>query len=164
MIDWEARPIEVAHLLNPAFGAVLIREAVVAYATTARQPMPFALCFLILPLALHPPTRRALPSTTKSLMPEWLQSHPEIQGLAAERMRRLSPYSREAILFGLQNGLLEVDSEGAVKKSRKSIPDPFHGIEVSDPIECREAARFLGKWFGKVSNPALLFTLWGVRP
>lgn len=164
MINWETRPIEVAHLLNPAFGALLIREAVITYAKAAGQSMPFALCFLILPLALHPPTRRALPSTTRSLLPEWLQSHPGIQAMAAERMRRLSPYSREAILFGLQNGLLELDSEGAVTKAKKSVRDPYQAIDVSDPVECRDTARFLGTWFGKVANPALIFTLWGVRP
>ena len=116
-MKWEARPIEVAHLLNPAFGALLLREAAVEYTKASRTSIPFGLCFLVLPLALHPPTRRALPTTTRSLLPQWLESHPELQALSAERMRRLSPYSREAILFGLQNGLLSLDSEGSVRSA-----------------------------------------------
>jgi len=163
MMKWEARPIEVAHLLNPAFGALLLREAAVEYTKATGTSIPFGLCFLILPLALHPPTRRALPSTTRSLLPQWLESHPELQALSAERMRRLSPYSREAILFGLQNGLLSLDSEGSVGSAVKSVRDPFPS-DVADPVECRAAARFLGRWFGKLANPALIFTLWGIRP
>jgi hypothetical protein len=163
MLRWDARPIEVAHLLNPAFGALLLHDAVVAYAKQKRSPMPFALVFLVLPLALHRRTREALPSTTATLLPQWLETHPELQALAAERMRRLSPYSREAILFGLQNGLLSLAPDGDLSSAQKTLRDPFAGGAV-DPAACRKAAQFLGKWFGKVADPKLIFAFWGIRP
>lgn len=161
-LSWESRPIEVANLLNPAFGAILLRDAVVAYQKVAATSMPYPVAFLILPLALHPATRHALPKTTGSLLHTWLEQHTALQTEAVPRVQRLVPYVREAVLFSVQHELLRIGTDGGLENIRTRIKNPFPAN--SDPAECRDAARFLGSWFGKVADPSFLLSLWGIRP
>lgn len=159
---WESRPIEIANLLNPAFGSLLIRETAVEYEKTTKVGLPYAVAFLVLPLSLHRPTREALPSTSKSLLHAWIQEHPAIQALVPERTRRLRLFSREAILFGLQNGVLKVAEDGRLQNARKGKVS--FSNDAVDARNALAAAGLLGRWFGKVSDPSLIFAMWGMRP
>lgn len=159
---WSDRPIEVANLLNPAFGAIVLRDAVIAYGKAADGSMPYAVTFLILPLALHPATRESLPKTTGALLHVWLEQNAALQADAVQRVRRMVPYTRESLVFGLQHRLLVLDGGGGVVNARAKMKDPFP--VGSDPAACRRAAKFLGSWFGKVPETSFLFSLWGMRP
>lgn len=159
---WSDRPIEVANLLNPAFGGVVLRDAVIAYAKAAEASMPYPVAFLILPLALHPATRDALPKKTNALLHVWLEQHAALQADSVQRVRRLVPYTRESLVFALQHQLLKADAAGGLVNARARMKNPFP--EGSDPAACRRAATFLGSWFGKVPQPSFLFSLWGMRP
>lgn len=159
---WSDRPIEIANLLNPAFGAIVLRDAVIAFAKATEASMPYAVTFLILPLALHPATRDALPKKTNALLHAWLEQHTALQADALQRVRRMVPYTRESLLFALQHQLLKVDAVGGLVNARARMKDPFP--QESDPAACRRAATFLGSWFGRVSEPSVLFSLWGMRP
>ena len=57
---------ETSTLFNPAFCAVVLNSATKAYEAKSGESMPVVYAFLILPSALHKPTRDALPSTTAS--------------------------------------------------------------------------------------------------
>jgi hypothetical protein len=46
---WNDRPPEIAHLFNPAFCAVLIREGVLGFMDVSPGGMPYPLVFLLLP-------------------------------------------------------------------------------------------------------------------
>jgi hypothetical protein len=57
-LSWSDRPTEEARNLNPAFCGELISRAVSEYFRIRRQPFALALSFVVLPLALHKPTKR----------------------------------------------------------------------------------------------------------
>jgi hypothetical protein len=46
---WNDRPPEIAHLFNPAFCALLIREGVLGFGEVSPGGMPYPLVFLLLP-------------------------------------------------------------------------------------------------------------------
>lgn len=162
LLPWEERPVELANLLNPAFCGLLIRDAAEGYQTTSGQGLPYALAYLVLPIVLYPPARTALPGSTASLLPSWLQEHPALQFQVTTRVPRMLPYSREAVLFGLQHNLLRVDDEGGLGPEVRRLPSLF--TSETEPGECRKAAGLVGRWFGKTPNPSLVLAMWGLRP
>jgi hypothetical protein len=159
---WQNRPIEVANLLNPAFTALLIREAAAGHSKDSGLGLPFSLAYFVLPIALHGETRAALPRTTAALLHVWLQEHGVIKEETSRRLVRLKPYTNEAILFGLQHGLLTVGDEGRLGKTRIRLRGPLESD--SDPRECRGAAAMVGRWFAKTASTSLIYSLWGIRP
>lgn len=161
-VPWAQRPIEVANLLNPAFTSLLLSEGVLRYVKTAGQSMPFPLAFLLLPIALHPPTRGRLPGSTAALLHNWLEKNASVQEEASRIVERMVPYSREALMWGAQHDLLSFDNQAGIFARSKTLRDVFP--KGSEAAECRDAARFLGTWFAKTSDVSLLFSLWGIRP
>lgn len=162
MLPWSERPTEVAHLLNPAFLAVLIRDAVKDYQKTDRAAMSYSLPFILLPLVLHRPTREQLPATTATTFHVWLEENAEVRIGFAERAKRLSPFVKEAIMFGLQRGVFQIDEAGDLTDTRKQLR-VFSGPEDAEHQQCRKQAKFVGRWFAKFDDPETIYTMWGVR-
>jgi len=162
MLDWETRPVEIANLLNPAFGALLFRDVAKEYHKQTSEALPFVLAFLVQPIVLHRPTRDALPKTTATLLHAWIQEHPALQLGVAERLRQLRSYSQEAIIFGLQHGALRISATGGLENGMSRVNKPFP--DHTEPATCRKAAEFLGRWFGKLRDPSLILAMWGLRP
>src|SRR5262249_7113123 len=95
MTPWDPRPAAAANLLNPAFVATVLASCVQAHGA-ARGPLPLPLAFLIAPVVLHRATREALPKSTATSLPGWLQDNAErLVGFGA-RARALVPFAREA--------------------------------------------------------------------
>lgn len=159
---WEERPVELANLLNPAFCALLLQEAARGYQTSSSEGLPYALAYLVLPIVLYPPARQALPKSTVVVLAAWVQEHPAVQFQVATRTPWMLPYSREAVLFGLQHHLLRVDDEGSLATEGRRAQSFFPA--ESEPDACRKAAGLIGRWFGKIANPSLVLTMWGLRP
>jgi hypothetical protein len=162
MLPWEDRPLEIANLLNPAFCALLLRDAAYAYEKRASAGLPYPLAFLILPIVLHRQTREALPRTTATLLHPWLLDHSLLQMEVQVLSRRLLPYSREAVIFGLLHSALNVADDGSLESGMKSVRKVFD--RHTEPDACRKAASFVGSWFGKVGDPALVLAMWGIMP
>lgn len=163
MNSWNERPFEIAYLLNPAFCSLLIREAVHSFADEEQHGLPYALAFLILPIILHQATREALPERANMRMFDWLDRHPHLKSGFAIRAKSLVPYTRESVIFGIQKDVLAVDSIGDLR-SVNSPTQPSAWSITTEPSECRERARFLGRWFAHTGDVTTIFRLWGVRP
>ena len=163
MLAWEKRPIEVANLFNPAFCSILLREAVRAYQNKHDAGMPYILAFLILPLVLHKPTRDALPSTTRTKMHVWLQNKPETRIGFANRIKQLTPITKEAIIFSMQSDLLTFNDGGKLVLVAKRFKSPTWANN-SEPTLCYKKSQFLGRWLAQVGNTSTILTMWGMRP
>jgi hypothetical protein len=168
MGPWGERPTEVANLLNPAFAGALLRLALDGYAREARAGLPFELAFLVLPICLHPGTTSRLPvSPTTTPIHAWLQRDANRDVLVSfpERLRSLLPFTREAILYAAQRGVISVDDAGLLragpKKLRGITAYRKSGGEVSEAIR---RAEFTGRWFALSGTTSTIFTLFGVRP
>ncbi|MGI8311721.1 three component ABC system middle component [Saccharopolyspora hattusasensis] len=154
---------ETSTLFNPAFCAVLLQKATKSYEAKSGERMPVTYAFLILPCALHMPTRDALPSTTAASMWTWLRSHPVLLMDFADRVRTFRSFTAAAIRYGLQHGAV-VGALGSLAPGtllrRPRTLDP-----TQDWLGCVQAAEFLGRWFGGTSaDEATVLAQWGVRP
>lgn len=161
MLRWEERPVEVANLFNPAFCAVLLQYSIRGFQSKQHGGMSYPLVFLILPIVLHLYTRQTLPNTTASKMHIWLQEHPEVRIGFVERTRELVPYTKEALIFGIQAGVIVTMPDGNLTWVKKSLRKSESGSELE---YLQERARFLGKWFAQFEESSNIFTMWGIRP
>ena len=166
MQRWSARVVEEANLFNPAFCATLLAKAAEEFAKKGARPLPFALTFLILPIVLHRGTRSALPgSTVTSLLP-WIQDNRDQLVNFAQRVQRLRPITREAMLFGAQHQMLNFAADGnvAVGSNRQSATARRAGLFTDETWECVDRAGFLGRWLSTAGTTATIYAAWGVAP
>lgn len=165
MTPWNLRSLEERALLNPAFGAVLVWSAARGASEEDALGLPFAEAFLVLPLVLHPATREALPTKVNSSLPLWIREQPFVRPLLATRAPALSGHTREALLFGVRQGLLLVKGP-RISAELSNVPgfDQYLKGTSSESRECVQAAKFLGRWFGRFGDPSTVLALFGVRP
>lgn len=165
MNPWPQRIREEAHLLNPAFTCLTLISACAGFMEKCSRPIPFALAFMVLPIALHKQTRDALPHTTRTSVPAWLQRNAEARIGFYDRLLALRPYTREALHYGLASNWLEaVDSGNIAYIAPHSLIDIAIRQLSGDAKVCISRARFLGKWFAVTPSASTIMALWGVRP
>ena len=154
---------EVA-LFNPAFLVALLHGALTDYEKATERGMAPHLPFLLLPLALHRPTRADLPVLASAQMHKWIRENPRhLVGLDA-RVVGLRPFVGMAVRFGATHGVIDVrraDLRAGILNRR---PIGFAAAETEDVKGCSSAARFLGRWFARQPDSATLLALWGLRP
>ena len=163
MLPWKQRPFEFANLLNPAFCSLLLFDSIYEYYRKKELGMPFALSFLILPTVLHKQTRDALPKSTIALLHPWFQNNGQVRVGFAQRVSKLTPYTREAIIFGMQSHMLDLDERGNLYPTQRKLSS-LGWDSASEAAICREKAKFLGGWYSKAQDISTLFIMWGVRP
>ncbi len=162
---WAERTREEAHLLNPAFCCLVVTAACAGYIESNEQPLPFALSFMVLPITLHRRTREALPHTTRTSIPAWLQQHPEAKLRFHDRLMALRPHTREAIRYGLAFDWITIHHSGGISflASAPLINRALRSLN-GEARECLSRARFLGKWFASGASTVTTMALWGIRP
>lgn len=164
MKPWSERNIEAASLLNPAFLALLMQNAIKSYSNQVGQDAPFELPFVILPLVLHKSTRERFPNAVTTPFSSWITSPQTVSVKSgfSERAEFLAPYIREAIIFACKaNGLSfgALSRIGITGKVKKSFPGATEEVK-----SCIVAASFCGKWLGRAGNVQTIFALLGVKP
>lgn len=165
MKAWSKRPVEEANLLNPAFLATTVSAAICGYEAETDTGMPLPVVHMIAPIALRKSTRERLPRSVRSSVAIWLQKNAEYRLLFAERIVALKPYLNEALVFGFQQRLFAVSSDGNISANTemKTIDKQLRSLN-GDAKECVKKAVFLGKWFASTGSPQTLMALWGIRP
>ncbi len=166
MDAWNDRAVEEANLFNPAFCAMLIAKASKDYLKKGREPLPFSLTFLVLPLVVHPSTRAALPYSTITSLISWTQEH---QGDLVEfgaHTRALLPYTREAIMFGLAHKVLALDESGGINTGKYCVTPTKNKTELFTPEvrDCLDRAGFVGRWFAGAGTASTIYSVLGVSP
>jgi hypothetical protein len=126
--------------------------------------MPFSLAFIVMPVILHKQTRDSLPFNTRTSLAAWLEEKPIARIQFYERAMSLKPFVREAILFGLVNYWLTVDS-GRLKSnlSDTTFKNSLKHLD-GEARECVLRARLVGKWFSAAGSAETVMSLWEVRP
>lgn len=166
MQDWSNRAVEEANLFNPAFCAVLLANSVEEFDKKSKQPFPFALAFLVLPVVLHRSTRTALPGSTITSLATWIQEHREQLVNFSGRVQSLRAITREAILFGTQHQTLAIGELGdlGVGTRKQSATEKRTPLFTEEARECLERAGFLGRWFAAAGTLATIYSAWGIAP
>ncbi|TBN18066.1 hypothetical protein EYC79_03040 [Agrobacterium cavarae] len=159
---WRERPLEEAAHFNPAFCGELIARTLNGYCKQSRTSLPFALTFLILPLALHPGTRRALPRKANTAFASWAGENADVLSTVPDRVLHLRPVSREALLFLSQLGAIRVDSDGVSLGEKPLSLTAKPAVSTDEVDEIRRTAGLLGRWFAHQSQSGAVLQTTGV--
>lgn len=163
-IPWRERPIEEATNLNPAFCSELLFRSVAAYHKLRTRPFGFALAFLVLPIILHKPTRDQLPGNASAAFLAWTAAHGPALAQLPDRVVRLKPVTREALLFTVQHDVLRIEDGGFVPGGNPIRLRSAQSVSTDDTAEARKAAALIGRWFANQALPASILQGLGVRP
>jgi len=148
---WQNRPFEIRNFLNPYFCAVLIWQTVDSYCIEKKSGMAFSLSFLILPLILNEDMCNELPKTKEANPLNWFDKINQETFIEMPSFcHNLAPYTREAVILGMQHQFLIINDKGLIK-SNKYI-EKLEGISVY-----RDKAKVLGHLFAK-TTPETIFT------
>lgn len=163
-MKWSDRPLEEATNLNPAFCGELIFRASAAYRKAAEQPFSIALSYLILPIVLHKATRDQLPGRASTAFAGWVAEHGVGLAEFPDRVLRLVPITREALLFLLQHQVMSLQDGGLQPGARpiRLSSKPAH--TTVDVDEARNAAALLGRWFANQGSASAIMQGLGVSP
>lgn len=154
------RPTEEFALFNPAFLGYMINRAAYGWEKAQGRGIPLAVTFLVLPVVLHGPTRRALPSTTRTNLLVWMQDHPSQVGGFPAHAISLKPRVSDAITLASSTGLVVAGGGLLTRGSARKMPQG-----LSDEVrECFAKAEWVARWFAQTSPAISLFTYWGVKP
>jgi hypothetical protein len=163
MSSWNKRPIEVAHLLNPAFCSVILRESILGYKEETNTGMPYVLSFLVLPLVLHKSTRDILPISISTKLHSWVHKNQYVRVGLDKRAQHLGLYTREAIIFSIRLEIIHISENGQLNVSQKKCKR-LELPSSSEPVICQKKAYFVGRWFARTGDPAIIFAMLGVKP
>jgi hypothetical protein len=163
-IKWHDRPREEAAHFNPAFCGELLARTIYEYQKAKQAPLALPLLFIILPLMLHPPTRRALPGRANTLLASWSAENEPILSDVPERVMQLRPITREALLFLSQIGAMTVNREGVgIGSTPLKLLSKLASPATAEVADIKRAASFLGRWFACQAAPAAILQTMGVR-
>lgn len=139
-IPWRERPVEEATNLNPAFCGELLFRTVAAYHKLRRGPLSFAVAFLVLPIALHKPTRDELPRRASTAFLSWISEHGPLLAQLPDRVLRLTPVTRESLLFTVQHHILQIEEGALAPGSRPLRLSAAPTVSTDDSSEARSAS------------------------
>jgi hypothetical protein len=163
-LAWAERPVEEARIFNPAFCGELIGRTVGEYHRTRQAALSMATAFLILPLTLHTPTRKALPGRANTAFAGWIAENAALLSELPERAKHLRPVSREALLFALRHKLLAFDGGELVPGDRPVRRGLRLAVETDEVTSVRSAASLLGRWFAGQGTQTSILQGMGVTP
>lgn len=155
------RAPEAAALFNPAYCAVILNAAATGYAERSGTGMPFSLSFIVMPMIVHELSRNSLPGTSAGKFSNWILDSKHVLLGFPDRARRMAPYTREAVRFGIASDTLELVN-GQIKPSLKiaTRASALNGT-VSDAYK---QARKLGMMLASGGSPGTIYALLGVAP
>jgi hypothetical protein len=127
-------------------------------------PFPFALSFLVLPLALHKRTRDRLPGTASTAFVGWVAEHRASLAELPDRILRLTPIAREALMFAIQHEVMLIDQGGLAAGSKPIRLRNRPERTTDDADEARRVASLLGRWFANQGTASSIMQGLGVAP
>ncbi|MGQ4479353.1 three component ABC system middle component [Streptomyces sp. SAS_276] len=161
MTAWSERSPIPAVMLNPALMAAVLANAAQGYEKETAQAMPWVLGFVAAPMVLHQPTRKALPTSTRTHLGAWIGKNPVLRAGFPARAQALAQPVKEGTRFGLAHRALTLEP-GATLRSTYSRPRGFTTPGELDLI--LRKASLVGRWFAKADSPATVFAVLGVAP
>lgn len=160
---WNQRNPIVANLLNPAFCGEVLRRTADAYNKSTNTNFPFAFAFLVLPILLHKDTRDRMPKTTRSYLFAWVEDNEDLFYNFSIRARQMVPFTKESILFLLQNDLIELDDKSQIIVTAKKIKR-YSGDDLEEVNDILKKSEMLGKWLSHNSSINSVYSFFRITP
>lgn len=163
MKDWNQRNPIIANLLNPAFCGEVLRRTAKSYNQATNTSFPFEYCFIVLPIILHKDTRERMPRTTRSYLFAWVEENEDLFYNFSKRAKQMVPFTKESIMFLLQNGLIEINEKGQIVVLERRIKR-FKGDDLDEVESILKKSEMLGKWLSSNSNVNSVYSFFRITP
>ncbi|MER8370229.1 DUF6521 family protein [Mesorhizobium sp. M0902] len=163
---WSRRPAEEANLFNPAFMCGLIHELLKDFTKGHPDGAPLTTVIVALTTSLHRASRETLPHSTVRSLYEWLQENERLLIGFATRAKNLSPYIKEAILFGMTCDAITVGDAHALLPGimKAGFPKGFLDQTTSETKAIIDRTKFMGRWLSKSGSEVSIAAAWGIKP
>lgn len=147
------------------FCSLMLFAAINEYEKNSKEPIPFSLLFIILPIIFHAGTRECLPKKKNTSFPVWVRENSQIRISLSKRAQFLLSRTFESIEFLIKCKIIEV-SNGCVSRIHDKSPKGVNKYLNTDDetAEIYSASKFLGRWFGRLKSQSLIFGVLGVKP
>lgn len=150
---------EFNNLLNPAFGAVILRAFIDGFCDSEPREIPFHYLFLPIPLVSLEEIADVIVSTHKSSGFRKVVSKVDNDTLYALHYRIMDfrPISFQAIKLALSSNIILLDIEtGNLLRPSNHLPTQLLVASQKGTID---ASRKLGSWFSEISTHEICTTL-----
>jgi hypothetical protein len=98
-------------------------------------------------------------------LPTWIQLNRDALLEFAKRTQALLPFTKEAISFLAERGVLAFDEKGRVDVGTSKLTGVTQYQQSTDEIAaCYKRAEFVGRWLSLAGSPTTVFMLLGIRP
>ena len=163
---WERRPTEEANLFNPAFLCALVYEFLKEFTKTNTNVAPITITVIALSTSLHRASRERLPHSTISPLYSWLQVNEDLLIDFATRSKNISPYAKEAILFGVASKAIQLGEGHCLfpGTAKANFPKSFLDETTAETKAIVDRIKFLARWFSKSGSEISILAAWGVKP
>ena len=163
-VAWAERPVEEARIFNPAFCGELIGRSINEYFRLRQTALSIAVAFIVIPMTLHRQTRDILPGRANTAFAAWTAEHSALLAELPERVRRLRPITREALIFAIHHQLLAFDDGGLVPGAKPIRPNVQFAVSTDEVGAVRRAAGLLGRWFAAQGSQSSILQGMGLTP
>lgn len=140
--SWRRSP-EASALLNPVLSSELILTACYWRRREDDQGVPWPALFLVLPIALHPETRDAMPRDTRITLAKWAVRHDTLVADLEARANAMADATRRGIRHGLRVGRLRLEGAFMFDAGR---PKPSVASWPKELSSSSRAAKMYGRW------------------
>jgi hypothetical protein len=101
--------------------------------------------------------------TKKTKLHEWLTNNEELKLIIVPRIKYLTPYTRESLIFLFGHGIIEFNSEGEIVpviiRTKK-----FHQSYTEEITDIFSTAGKLGTWINTFPSEKITYTFFGIKP
>ncbi|MFU0505351.1 three component ABC system middle component [Pseudaminobacter sp. NGMCC 1.201702] len=163
---WARRPPEEANLFGPSFLCALSHEFLRDFIKDGRDGTSLFLLVIALSTVLHRSSRERLPYSTVTSLYAWVQDNEDLLIGFASRAQNLTPYLKEAVLFGLATKTVIINEAGNLRpgKHRATFPKSFLDDTTTETKEIIDRSKFMGRWLAKSGSETSVAAALGVRP
>lgn len=163
---WAKRPIEEANLFNPAFICSLTYDFIKEFSKTHPNGPSLMLVILALTGSLHRQTRLRLPYSTVTSMYEWIQDNEDLLVGFGERAKNVSPYIKEAIMFGMALNCICSSKSNylQIASVKASFPKSFIENTTPETKDIIDRGKFMARWCAKSGSELSILAAWGIKP
>lgn len=161
--DWFSRSPIVANLFNPAFCGEVIYRVIKSFNSQNEGKFSFEFCFLILPILLHKDTREKMPRTTRTYLFQWIEENEALFYDFSIRAKEMVPFTKESIMFLLQNELIEIKDNGQIEVQDCKLKK-MKGDDLFEYNEIIKKAEMFGKWLSHNNNVNTVYSFLRLTP
>lgn len=148
-------------ITNPALGSFVLWSFLQGYESNNKQGCPYLLLFLPLPLMLSESIRKDFRGTNSATgLHTWVSRNQKTLLRFSERVEKTSSISKEAIIFGVSNKILQFQDDGTLTTVNKGLIMKKLNSLSDELKEIASASKKLGNWMSQMeSSSSILISL-----